>query len=211
MPQVEINSPLTGSEVEASFPILGWSDATTTTAAIDCSVTDGTGAIVYSGQVQPIPAGGNWSLTTDVAVSPGSVYAVTATLVVDGEDEDSATTDNITVCNSPGSPTDPAPISVESLTTAVDKSPVTFTASGLYSGNLNAANVCVQMLMFHGNGLSQATNVKWVPTNNNQNPGTWSVTFPAPVGTTDRCVIQALLLDTNGKVLGIASLKRTTN
>ncbi len=109
MAMIEIDSPLTGSQVEAGFSVAGYTDQLGDT--VNVTVTDGTNTEALTTTSDATT--GNWSVATDpTVITPGTGYSVTAVVLIPGGGSASDYTVSIDVCNSSTSGTDPLPIEI---------------------------------------------------------------------------------------------------
>jgi hypothetical protein len=212
MATVEIDSPLTGSQVQTSFNATGWASMTGS-GVISCSYSVNGGAPTSMGQVTV--ANGIWTTPSANAVA-GAKVSVTAS-VSDTGGPDSDTTDDITVDAAINDATNPLPINITTVQLTTKKTAAgnrTLSVGGQFSKKTltgTPAAVTVAVVVFHGKKKkSEVFSVTAATLKTTVTPCTWSAMVVAPPPASgQRQVLTAYVEDKTGVVLGLATSKLT--
>jgi hypothetical protein len=216
MAQIEIDSPLTGSQVPPGFTVTGWTDQLN--CQVTVTVTNGTNTQVLTTTSDPTT--GNWSVTTNpTLIPPGTGYSITAVVTLPGGGATSDYTDDISVAVGAGNK--PLAIHVTSISSQqaknskkVPKDIIPLAISGEYAKTLTqATTIVVQALVFRTTKIYSAYSIGTIDVGSLETEGQWSISLTAPKATPskpNRIVIRALIMDDNHVVLGQNTLKKTS-
>lgn len=196
MPQIEINSPLTNTQVETGFHVTGWTDQVG--ATVTCVVSGAAGTQTLAAVSD---ASGNWdSGATTVPV--GTDYSVTATITVSAETFSDGN-EGIEVRNPVTSPTTPIQLTIDAIgvTVAGKRGLRTATISGRYSTATPPARILVTVVVVR----RKKVRVYSADTVDAPTGGTWAVTLPAPSGSARRSAVLAVGLDATKRTISQTS------
>jgi hypothetical protein len=225
MAQIEIDTPMTGTEVDIAngLSVTGWTDQPSGTA-VNCTVTNANDpSWSYSYPACTAGADGNWSTAAADSgdIPPNSGYSFTAIVIVSG-DPVSDSTSNVQVIDSDAG--GDATITIGTITSApqaqVSKKKtralsnlINLPLNGKYDTGLNPASIHVQVLVFIGRRNYSVYSTKNLSSSDvppDMSSGAWNTTVQIPQRTdrNKRIVIRALLLNGGGVVLGQTSAKQ---
>ena len=191
MPQVEITSPLTSTQVEVGFRVTGWTDQPN--KDITCTVSKLGGV---SQTLTPRSDGdGNW-MTVVTTVPVADDYTVSVSMTVD-TDTFSDVNEDVDVCNGINLGGDPIPINIGNIISRAAKHARvrTLTIRGRYSSSPNPNWILVQVVIMRRKKSSRVFSAGSI---DSPSGNAWTIDLPAPTATAHRrVVVQAIRFQAN--------------
>jgi hypothetical protein len=213
MAQLEIDTPLTGSQVQAGFSVTGWTDQGTNAVNVTITVTSSTG-VTSSVSGSAMVVGNSWTFTTDPTQVPaGSTITITVVAVATGGGSDSDTVDDIQIETGIDDPTNPLPIDIGTIAIMSRRTTTTtrmLQVKGHCSKKPAPNSVVVEVVVFHGKQKSAGCSTTTVSPDTTTTPFSWSASVLAPVTGKNRQIIRTLLLNDKTRVIGQATSKVTS-
>jgi hypothetical protein len=198
MPQIEINSPLTGSQHQLGFRVSGWTSESN--HSVSCSIAGAAGNQSFSVMSD---AFGNWN-TVASSVPVGNDYTVTARITVD-TDTFSDVNEGVDVCSPINTAPKPIPIEISGIGRAKTGRAGMITVSGHYSSPPNPDWILVQVLIMRRKKSSRVFSAGVI---NSPSGNAWTITLPVPPASNQRhVVVKAIRVQGNNKVSGITTMR----